>query len=367
MQMIHFSVLQLFLFIAITLLGIQPSWATRCLEGQKATTDFSIDNATNTTHTTAVTPIRVTNSNQSAGTLLWQSPVYSTTFTCYDDYAKNATEKAYLYLDDVAKNLATAFRNSNLIVGINYNGVDYPIDSLTEYKVDTGLLAISSRSNDITAKNNCALIGKQVSSGWPFYRPTKNCADPKTITISYSLYVKSRGSGKNYTDSAKSYQVFQLDGEFGRNVNGNFQEKVSNISVTYIDCITNLNTNNVNLGNYYTYQNTNTILRRTPFIINVTTTGRDCAKYPFIGKFTSTQAYDKDTITPSETGMKNVIGIKVYSEGSNQAIPLNTIFDFGSINTTVLTKNFEAGVLFLSKPSTAGEFTAILNYEIYFK
>ncbi|MFH4385451.1 hypothetical protein WAJ74_22025, partial [Acinetobacter baumannii] len=81
---------------------------------------------------------------------------------------------------------------------------------------------------------------------------------------------------------SKNYQVFQLDGEGGRNANGNFQEKISNVNVTYIECITNLNTQNVDLGNYYSYQDINTILRRTPFTINVTTTGQDCAKYPFI-------------------------------------------------------------------------------------
>lgn len=365
MQMTRFSFLQFFLFVLVILIGTEQSWATRCLEGQRATVNFNIDSATNTTHTTTVTPIRVTNSNQATGTLLWQSSVYSTTFTCYDDYAKNNTEKAYLYLDDVAKNLAVSFRNTNLIVGINYNGTEYPIDSISnDFKINTGLTAISARSIDNTAKNNCTLIGKQE---YFLLFPQKNCADPNTITISYSLFIKSRGSGSNYTANSKNYQVFQLDGEGGRNANGNFQEKISNVNVTYIECITNLNTQNVDLGNYYSYQDINTILRRTPFTINVTTTGQDCAKYPFIGKFTSTQAYNTDTITPSENGMKNIIGIKIYPEGSTQAIPLNTNFDFGSSNSTALIKNFEAGVLFLSKPTTTGTFTSILNYEVYFK
>ncbi|WP_130803614.1 hypothetical protein [Acinetobacter ihumii] len=348
--------LQCCLFLALSIVGIQSSWATRCLEGQKATSNFNINSATNTTHTTLVTPIRVTNSNQTAGSLLWQSPVYSTTFTCYDDYSTNNTEQAYLYLDDTAKTLATAFRNTNLILGINYNGTEYPIDSLIENRINTGLTAINKQTNSKTSSANCKLIGR---SG--------NCSDPQTITISYSLYIKSRGSGNNYTSNAQTYQVFQLDGEGGRNANGNFQEKVSNVNVTYIDCITSLNTQNVDLGSYYAYQDTGSILRRTPFTINVTTTGKDCAKYSFVGKFTSNQRYDATTLTASETGMKNVVGIKVFPQGGTQEIPLDTNFDFGSSNGSNLTKSFEAGVLFFSKPTVAGSFSSTLNYEVYFK
>lgn len=351
--------LQLCMFIIILLVGTQQSWATRCLEGGKATSSFNINSATNTTHTTSVGTIRVTNSNQAANTLLWQSAIYTTTFTCYDDYATTGTEKAYLWLDDATKTLAQAFRGTNLIIGVRYNGVDYPIDSLTDYKVDTGYTAISGRSRDTTAKNNCKLIGKTGTFDY--------CSDPQTITVSYSLFIKARGSGNNYTGSAQTYQAFQLDGVGARNANGNFQEKLSGLTVNYIDCVTSLSTQNVDLGSYYTYQDVGTVLRRTPFIINVTTTGKNCAAYPFAGKFTSTQAYDTDTITPSETGMKNVVGIKVYSASGTQAIPLDTTFDFGSSNGTTLTKNFEAGVLFLAKPSTAGQFTAVMNYEVYFK
>ncbi|MBJ9984141.1 hypothetical protein IAE19_01630 [Acinetobacter sp. S40] len=351
------SLLQLCFFLVLSVVGIQSSWATRCLEGQKATSTFNISTATNTTHTTSVTPIQVTSSNQSAGSLLWQSPVYSTTLTCYDDYATNSTEKAYLYLDDATKSLATAFRSTNLIIGINFNGTEYPIDSLTENKINTGFTAINKQTNSSTAKSNCTLIG----------RTSGSCSDPQTITISYSLYIKSRGSGSNFTSSAQTYQVFQLDGEGGRNANGNFQEKVSNVNVTYIECITSLNTQNVDLGSYYSYQDTNTILRRTPFTINVTTTGKDCAKYPFLGKFTSTQRYDSTTLTATETGMKNVVGIKIYPQGETQEIPLDTNFDFGSSNGSTLSKNFEAGVLFFSKPAVAGTFSSTLNYEVYFK
>lgn len=358
------SLLQLSLFLVLSVAGIQSSWALRCLEGPKATSNFNIDNQPNATHTTSVSPIRVTNSNQSAGSLLWQSPVYSATLTCYDDRTRNQTEIAYLYLDDATKSLANAFRNTNLIVGINFNGTEYPIDSLTEKKISTGLTAISARANDDTAKDNCTLIGKQSYILWI---PTKNCADPKTITISYSLYIKSRGSGNNYTASSQTYQVFQLDGEGGRNATGNFQEKVSNVNVTYIECITSLNTQNVDLGSYYSYQDTNTILRRTPFTINVTTTGKDCAKYPFLGKFTSNQRYDPTTLTAAEPGMKNVVGIKIYSQGQTQEIPLDTNFDFGSSNGSTLSKSFEAGVLFFSKPAVAGAFSSTLNYEVYFK
>ncbi|WP_151745833.1 fimbrial protein [Acinetobacter soli] len=368
MQMTRSGFLQLCMFILTILIGTQNSWATRCLEGSKSPTNFNINSATNTTHTTSVGNIKVTNSNQAAGTILWQSPVYTTTFTCYDDYNTNNTEKAYLYLDDLGRNLAQAFKNTNLIVGIRYNGNEYPIDSTStssDTRIDTGLIAINTQTNTSTAQANCTLIGKQAYNFWG--QATRRCSDPRTITINYSLYIKSRGTGNNFNSSAQTYQVFQLDGDSGRNANGNFQEKISNVAVTYIDCVTSLNTQNVDLGSYYTYQDVGPILRRTPFTINVITTGKNCAAYPFAGKFTSTQAYDTDTITPSETGMKNVVGIKVYEAGSTQPIALDSTFDFGSSNGSTLTKNFEAGVFFLAKPSTAGQFSSTLNYEVYFK
>ncbi|MCU4412742.1 fimbrial protein [Acinetobacter sp. WU_MDCI_Axc73] len=362
-----FSFLQLCLFLVFSVMGIQSSWATRCVQGQGFTSTTNIDRQPNSSNVTTVNSIRVTNSNQGAGTLLWQSPVYTTTFTCYDDYATNGTERAYLWLDDNTKTLAQAFRDTNLVIGVRYNGVDYPIDSLSDFKVDTGFNAIVTQPNTSIAQDNCNFIGKQVYGGWLFPYPTRSCSSPQTINLSYSLYIKARGSGKNYSSNARVYQAFQLDGAYARNYNGNFQEKLSNITINYIDCITNLNTQNVDLGTYYAYEDINTILRRTPFTINVTTIGQDCAKYPFVGKFTSNTQFDSTTLTASEPNMKNVIGIQIFPQDGTQPIPLDTNFDFGSSNGSTLIKSFDAGVKFLAKPTNSGAFTSILNYEVYFK
>jgi len=363
--------LQIFLLVGLYFGSAQHSWALRCLEGSKSTSMFDIDQAPNTTHTTQVDLIRVTNSNQAAGTLLWQSPSYSTTFTCYDDYARNAAENGYLYLDDNAKTLARAFKGTNLEIGIRYNGQEIPISNTTANtdtdRINTGYPAlIPARSGSDVAHDNCTLISKQVKNFWG--RPTRSCVNPQTITITYSLYIRSKGSGSNFESSAQNYQAFQLDGLLGRNFdNGNFQEKVTGINVTYIDCIPVLRTQDVDLGAYSAFQDIGPILRKTPFQISVATNGKDCTKYPFVGRFSSNQRYDNTTITASETGMKNVVGIKVYAANASTPIELGQNFDFGSSNGSTLTKNFEAGVFFLAKPSTAGQFSSTLNYEVYFK
>lgn len=355
--------LNLFL-LAIGLTAVQSTWAMRCLSGPKAASSFNIDTATNRTNTTNVGTITVTSFNSATNALLWESQTYSSTFTCYDDAVTNTSESAYLYVDDAAKQLATDFEKSNLIMGIRFNGQEYPITQSTD-KIATGKQALSYQSDNFwpssRASQNCNFIGKNNWSN------SKRCADPQTITLTYSLYIKARGSGSNFPATIKNYDVFQLDGVGGRNGSGNFQEKVSSIRINYVECVPILTTQTVDLGKYYAYQDLNTVLRKTPFSINVTTNGKDCAKYPFVGVFSSAYQLDDQTVTAIETGMKDVVGIRLYESGNSTALKLNDTVDFGYSSNTQLTKNFEAGVLLLKKPVNAGKFTSVINYEVYFK
>ncbi|WOE30771.1 MULTISPECIES: fimbrial protein [unclassified Acinetobacter] len=342
-------------FILLGFMGIQQSWALRCLEGSKAGSNFDISKALNTTHTTSVGIIRVTNSNQAAGTLLWESSPFSTTFTCYDDYNTNKSENAYLYLDDVSGSLATLFNSSNLIIGVRFNGREYPIGSTD--RINLGTLALQSQSSSNSAKRNCRLINNSADK----------CADPKTITVNYSLYIKSRGTGKNLSSLDKKFQVFQLDGVGGRNSNGNFQEHVNNMTVNYIECVPILTTQDVDLGTYSALEQTGVILRKTPFTLTIRTEGEDCPNYPFVGRFTSNQKYNQNTLTTSETALKNSVGIQIFKQGEAAPISLEQNIDLGKSNGSVLINQFEAGVLFLRKPTASGRFTSTLNYEVYYK
>lgn len=348
---------QCILLMVISLIGIQQSWALRCLEGNKPTEDFNISKAINTTHTTSIGTIRVTNSNQSAGTLLWESQPFSTTFTCFDDFNTNKPENAYLYLDDTNNSLATLFNSSNLTIGVRYNGQEYPIGNTLEGRINLGKLALQAQPDNNQARYNCNLIKKNAT----------RCADPQTITVNYSIYIKSRGTGKNLESLNKTFQVFQLDGVGGRNSNGNFQEKVSNMTVNYIECVPVLNAQDVDLGSYSSLEALNTILRKTPFALNIRTEGKNCTQYPFVGRFTSNQKYNETTLTTSEVVMKNIIGIQVFPLGESTPINLEKNIDLGYSNGSTIIKNFEAGVLLLQRPTTGGAFTSTLNYEVYYK
>lgn len=348
---------QCMVLFLVSFITIQQSWALRCLEGTKPSFAFDISKASNTTHDTTIGNIRVTNSNQAAGTLLWESAVFSTTFTCFDDYSTNKSESAYLYLDDVAQSLASLFNSSNLIIGVRYKGKEYPIGS-TE-RIALGLPALQSQTKSTTAKENCTFIGV---GGW-----FGKCADPQTITVSYSLYIKSRGTGKNLASLNRNFQVFQLDGERGRNSNGNFQEKISAMTVNYIECVPILTTQDVDLGSYSALEPLGTILRKVPFSLTIKTQGKDCTRYPFVGRFSSNQKYDDNTITAAEANMKDVIGIRIFTLGNITPINLEQNIDLGYSLGSSLIKNFEAGVLFLKKPQAAGRFTSTLNYEVYYK
>lgn len=354
MHMILKIFLQFLLLCCLPIIATQQSWALRCLEGNVATTKFTLP-TTNSIHTTTIGAIQVTNTSQTAGTLLWESPTLTITFTCYDDYMVNSTEHAYLYLDNAAGLLKDTFKTTNLILGVRQNGNEYPIDGSTA-RIDLGLAALQKQNSSSKASANCKLINK---NGY--------CADPKTITVSYSLYLKSRGSGKNFNTLASSYEVFQLDGAGGRNSNGNFHEKVTGMNVTYIECVPVVTTQNVDLGNYYSYQDVQTILRRTAFSLNIQTNGKDCAQYPFTGRFSSAQKYNQNTITVAESALNGTVGIQIFKANDATPINLENNIDFGNSNGIALTKNFEAGVLFLKKPSASGSFSSTLNYEVYFK
>lgn len=342
------------MILSMNVVGMQHSWAMRCLEGGIANSSFSFPSS-NSSHTTSIGNIKVINANQTAGNLLWESGNFSTTFSCYDDYGMNMTENAYLYLDDISKTLENLFKNSNLTIGVRYNGAEYPIGS-TE-RIDLGLLALSAQSNTRTASNNCAL-----------FRKTGRCADPHTISVNYSIYIKSKGVGSNLSSlNGRTFQVFQLDGKGGRNSNGNFQEKVSDMSVNYIECVPVLTTQDVDLGQYYATQELNTILRKTPFTLNIRTEGKNCVSNPFVARFSSNQKYNENTLTTSEAVFKNAVAIQVFPAGETVPITLEKNVDLGYSNGSNITKAFEAGVLFLKRPESGGKFTSTLNYEVYFK
>lgn len=337
------------------MVAIQHSWALRCLEGGVATTPFNIDTARNTSHTTYVGPIRVIDSDQAAGKMLWQSPTYSTTLTCYDDYQTNRPEYLYLYPDDQYSQLTAAFANSNLIVGIKYEGREYEIHN-NYAAIATGQLALISTSST-AAKNNCKLIGKPTTS---------SCATPQTVTIQYSLFIKSRGSGKKYNAGTRNFTMFQVDGAGGRNRNGNFQELISNIQVNYIDCVPIFNVQDVNLGRYSPDEPINKILRRTPFTLEMNMTGKDCASSVFTGRWSSNQMLNNTTLTAAETNLRNRVGIRIFDTNKTTPIAFDQDINFVKPQGNSIRQNYDAGVLFLSKPP-AGKFTSTLNYEVWLK
>lgn len=158
MKLSHQYFIQSIFWVLLSLVVTQNTWALRCLEGGKPTSSFDISKASNTSHTTSIGNIRVTNTSQAAGTLLWESQTFSTTFTCFDDYSTNSSENAYLYLDDTVKSLDALFKSSNLIIGVRYEGKEYPIGTVE--RINLAKLALQAQSNSSQAKSNCTLIKK---------------------------------------------------------------------------------------------------------------------------------------------------------------------------------------------------------------
>ena len=356
MERLSLGLIQTIFIIILSMMTLQNSWALRCLEGGKDSRSFDVSKMQSGLHGTSIGNIRISSTSQAQETLLWESEQITVKFTCYDDSGYNKSENAYLYLDDKNSTLAKQFQSSNLVIGIRYNGQEYPIGST--YRIDTGKLAIKTQSNRSNAAQNCKLMQK--GSGF--------CADSQTITLTYSIYIKSNPKmTKKVNLTRGTFYLFQVSGVGGRRIGGNFYERISQLTTNYIECALKLSTENVDLGSYSSFEETQQVIRKTPFAIHVETEGNNCAQYPFSGKFTSNQKYDDHTITAIEPSMKNIVGIQIFSKNSNKPLSLDQKIDFGYSHGGSLVKEFDAGVIFLKKPTSGGVFTSTLKYEVYFK
>ena len=356
MERLSLGLIQTVLLFILSMITLQNCWALACLEGTKERRGFDITRIQSGLHTTSIGVIRISSSSQAQETLLWESNQIKTTFTCYDDSRLNKSENVFLYLDDKKSTIKNRFQSSNLVIGIRYNGREYPIDST--YRIDTGKLAIKTQPNRAQAIQNCHFIRKGNSL----------CADPQTITLTYSIYIKSNPRMKKKVNLTKGiFEIFQVSGRGGRRTATNFYGKISHLTTNYIECTLKLATENVDLGSYSSFEETQQVIRKTPFAIHVQIEGNNCAKYPFSGKFTSNQKYDDHTITAIEPSMKNLVGIQIFPKNSNKALNLDQKIDFGLSHGGNLIKEFDAGVIFLRKPTVGGVFTSTLKYEVYFK
>ena len=356
MKCLSLGLIQTIFIIILSMMTLQNSWALRCLEGGKESRSFDITKIQSGLHGTSIGNIRISSTSQAQETLLWESEQITVKFTCYDDSTFNRSENAYLYLDDQKSTIKNRFQSGNLVIGIRYNGREYPINSA--YRIDTGKLAIKTQPNRSNAIQNCNFIKKRNSS----------CADPQTVTLTYSIYIKSNPKmTKKVNLTRGTFYLFQVSGVGGRRIGGNFYERISQLTTNYIECTLKLSTENVDLGSYSSFEVAQQVIRKTPFAIHVETEGSNCAKYPFSGKFTSNQKYDDHTITAIEPSMKNIVGIQIFSKDSNESLSLDQKIDFGYSHGGSLVKEFDAGVIFLKKPTSGGVFTSTLKYEVYFK
>lgn len=101
--------------IMLLMLIAKSSWALSCYQG----TTYG----GNRTQVESITqPVYVANGITAAGTTLWRSQTYTTTFTCFDTDRNPQGENAYLYWDP-QKTLSTI--HNSIKLGITVNSVDY--------------------------------------------------------------------------------------------------------------------------------------------------------------------------------------------------------------------------------------------------
>ena len=138
--------------------------------------------------------INVSTANLTAGTVLWRSQTFTSTFKCTDTNNHPQGEDAYLWWDPDIK--MSAIHNS-LEVGVTFLGSD-----INPTKI---------KSTDIGPGTVC----QRTSTG-----RCKPPALPQTITASYAIYIKATGNpppADGIIKDQSKYAVFQVDGEGGLN------------------------------------------------------------------------------------------------------------------------------------------------------
>ncbi|KQN64121.1 MULTISPECIES: fimbrial protein [unclassified Erwinia] len=306
--------------------------------------------------------IEVSTANLTAGTVLWRSPVYNSTFKCEDTNGYPSGENAYLYWDPLTQMQSI---DPSIEVGVTYNSIDIKPTAGTKTDVGRGTVC-----NYGWYRNNYGY----------WVQGCMSPATPQTVKVSYSIYIKA--TGKSAPSSGKitntgQYPVFQVDGVLGLNStpNSNFRAYIAGLgNIRFISCSPQISVS----GNSGSTVNFGTIAsgraqagvteKQVPFsvVANLTGAGQDCQGKTLVASFSTTYPTSgTDMIMPaSDSGF----GISISTADAPASfIPLNTSTSLGYVNGSVVQNNFVASLRWLNNSPKIGTFNASANVDVTFK
>lgn len=306
--------------------------------------------------------IEVSTANLKAGTVLWRSPVFNSTFKCEDINNYPNGEDAFLYWDPLSQMQSI---DPSIEVGVTYNSIDIKPAQGTKTNVGRG-----------TACN----FGYYWNRWGNLVSGCMSPASPQTVRVSYSVYIKATGrsapaSGKIMNTG--EYTIFQVDGELGLNStpNSNFRAAVAGLgNIRFISCSPQISVvgNSGSLVDFGSIPRSaaqaGTTQKQIPFsvVANLTGAGQDCQGKTLAASFSTTYPTSgTDIILPtSDSGF----GISVSTANAPTSfIPLNTSVELGYVNGSVVQNNFLASLRWLSNSPKTGTFNASANVDVTFK
>jgi len=302
---------------------------------------------------TIADPIQVSTATLKAGTILWRSQNYTSTFLCEDTNSHPEGEDAYLYWDPVGEMQSI---HPSIEVGVTYNSID--------------IKPVKGSRTDVGAGTICRRSGSRCQSP----------ARAQTVTVSYSIYIKATGStppASGRITNTGDYAIFQVDGVLGLNStpNSNFRAYINGLgNIRFISCSpqVNISSNNGSTVNFGSLPSRNAsagvIEKRVPFsvVTNLTNAGQDCQGQTFVASFSTTYPTSgTDIIMPSaDSGF----GISVSTDSNQDSfIPMNTSVPLGYANGQVMQNNFIATLRWLNSNPKIGDFSASANVDVTFK
>nr|WP_081005590.1 fimbrial protein [Trabulsiella odontotermitis] len=299
-------------------------------------------------------PIVVSTASLTAGSLLWRSQTFTSTFKCEDTDGFPRGEDAYLYWDPTR--LMQSIHNS-LEVGVTFQSVDHKPSSSAKSLVGPG--------------TTCRPDGRG---------GCRSPAQSQTVTVEYSVYIKATGQqppqNGQITDNSQ-YALFQVDGVGGLNSrpNSNFRAYIAGLgNIRFISCNPQVTVvaNNGTVVNFGKIPARNAVSgkieKQVPFSVqaNLTGAGQDCQGQTLMASFSTTYpTQDTTTILPTTN---SGFGILISpADNPTRWIPLKTPVPLGYVNGSVMSTNFLASLKWLSATPKEGVFNASASIDVTFK
>ncbi|MFG8562626.1 fimbrial protein [Pseudomonas paraeruginosa] len=325
--------------LSLLLLLSQKSFALACLK----------DNSTSTDSIALETTIAVPNVLPK-GTVLWRSPNYSISMTCWQDGEYYSAEYAYFWvspLDPGHQQLGP-----DLQLGVHLNGKDLLCENSSQCRFIIPEFYFQGCSNP---------------SGCPYYGQTR--------TLNFNFFVAKASPPSAGKDGpltgVSNYAAFQLDGvnQLNPNPAKNFRMYVTGLNrLRYIACSSKLSVSPKTID-FKSIQSLHAeagkVIKDVPFQIIAT---KDCNSAYGLGAVLTpigaTLSGNDTTLVPNDNPS---VGITLFNE-NRSVVPFRKEFLLVEHSTAQsVVKNFFAQLKWMTSQPTLGKFSAAAAIDIYYK